>query len=63
VGAVRRSILCAVVAFAAASVPATARATTPFTAIATTYMYFDLRVGRQLEGETAEAGDVLPAEA
>jgi hypothetical protein len=35
----------------------------PFTAIATTYMYFGLLVERELEGETAEVGDVLPAEA
>ena len=35
----------------------------PFTAIATRYMYFGLLVERELEGETAEVGDVLPAEA
>jgi hypothetical protein len=34
----------------------------PFAAIATTYLYFDLLVAKQQEGETAEAGDVLPAE-
>jgi len=33
----------------------------PYTAIATTYLYFDLRLAKQQEGETAEAGDVLPA--
>lgn len=35
----------------------------PYAAIATTYMYFDLRVAKQREVETAETGDVLPAEA
>jgi ACR3 family arsenite efflux pump ArsB len=34
----------------------------PFAAIATTYLYFDLRVAKQREGETAETGDVLPVE-
>jgi hypothetical protein len=34
----------------------------PFAAIATTYLYFDLRVAKQHEGEPAEAADVLPAE-
>jgi hypothetical protein len=34
----------------------------PFAAIATTYLYFDLRVAKQREGETAETGDVLPPE-
>jgi Membrane domain of glycerophosphoryl diester phosphodiesterase len=35
----------------------------PYAAIATTYLYFDLRVARQRETETAEAGEVLPVEA
>jgi hypothetical protein len=34
----------------------------PFAAIATTYLYFDLRVAKQREGEPAESGDVLPVE-
>jgi hypothetical protein len=34
----------------------------PFAAIATTYMYFDLLVAQQSEGDIAEAGDVLPIE-
>jgi hypothetical protein len=34
----------------------------PFAAIATTYLYFDLRVAREQEAETAESGDVLPEE-
>jgi Membrane domain of glycerophosphoryl diester phosphodiesterase len=34
----------------------------PFAAIATTYLYFDLRVAKQHEGEPAEAADVLPAD-
>jgi hypothetical protein len=32
----------------------------PYAAIAMTYMYFDLRVAKNLEETTAEAGDVLP---
>jgi hypothetical protein len=36
----------------------------PFAAVASTYMYFDLRVAKRRDEETAEAaGDVLPAEA
>jgi hypothetical protein len=35
----------------------------PYAAIATTYLYFDLRVAKQQEAETAEQGDVLPEEA
>jgi hypothetical protein len=35
----------------------------PFAAVASTYMYFDLHVARQLEGETAETNDVLPVQA
>jgi hypothetical protein len=35
----------------------------PFAAVASTYMYFDLRVARQLEDETAEINDVLPVQA
>jgi hypothetical protein len=34
----------------------------PYAAIASTYMYFDLRVEKQHEEESAGAGDVLPAE-
>jgi hypothetical protein len=34
----------------------------PFTAIAATHMYFDLRVARKYEAQTAETGDVLPVE-
>src|SRR5262249_43711454 len=33
----------------------------PYAAIASTYLYFDLRVAKQQEAETAQAGDVLPA--
>jgi hypothetical protein len=35
----------------------------PFAAIAATYMYFDLRVAKQAEAETADETDVLPVEA
>jgi hypothetical protein len=35
----------------------------PFAAIASTYMYFDLRVAKQQEAESAEAADLLPVEA
>jgi hypothetical protein len=34
----------------------------PYAAIATTYLYFDLRVRKREEGETAGRDDVLPAE-
>jgi hypothetical protein len=34
----------------------------PFVAIATTYMYFDLRVVKYQEQQSAETGDVLPVE-
>jgi glycerophosphoryl diester phosphodiesterase family protein len=34
----------------------------PYAAITMTYMYFDLRVSKQHEDATAEAGDVLPVE-
>jgi hypothetical protein len=34
----------------------------PFAAIAMTYLYFDLRVAKAAEAETAETGDVLPAD-
>jgi hypothetical protein len=34
----------------------------PYAAIASTYLYFDLRVVNQNEAESAEEGDVLPAE-
>jgi hypothetical protein len=35
----------------------------PYAASASTYLYFDLRVAKQQEGETAEAEDVHPVEA
>jgi hypothetical protein len=35
----------------------------PYAAIASTYLYFDLRVAKQHEAESAQEGDVLPAEA
>jgi hypothetical protein len=35
----------------------------PFAAIASTYLYFDLRVAKQFEEESAEAADLLPVEA
>jgi hypothetical protein len=35
----------------------------PYVAIATTYLYFDLRVARELAGEMEETSDVLPEEA
>ena len=35
----------------------------PYAAIATTYLYFDLRLAQQQEGDTAAAGDVRPVEA
>ena len=35
----------------------------PFAAIASTYLYFDLRVAKQDEVETAATDDVLPVEA
>jgi hypothetical protein len=35
----------------------------PYAAIASTYLYFDLRVAKQSEAETATTGDILPAEA
>jgi hypothetical protein len=34
----------------------------PFAAIAMTYLYFDRRVAKRYEQETAETGDVLPAD-
>jgi hypothetical protein len=35
----------------------------PYAAIASTYLYFDLRVAKRHEAETAQEGDILPVEA
>jgi hypothetical protein len=34
----------------------------PYAAIASTYLYFDLRVAKHHEAETAQEGDILPVE-